>query len=317
MVDAAGYRYAPEDAANHFEEPNSHRDTLAGTAELNVHGGRDGKQWSLRPSVRAQGSFGRTEELRLGRIQTHTARAFIPTFRLGAALSPWRGVSLTGSAFRGARLPTQLELFGDRAMVRSNPTLRPESGVGGDMGLLVQRSGELVCMRLELRGHLRRDDDLIRARRTSQSQTVFENIDSARVAGLESSGELQVGEYLRVTGMFSYLYSRDSLGNALPYRARTTGFLRVQLGTGTLPSGVAGTLYADARHQGRLYADSANLIHIPSRVWLGVGARLSFRGVELALSVRDLLNRAGSDVLGYALPGRRVAVSAVYTKEWE
>jgi outer membrane cobalamin receptor len=168
-----------------------------------------------------------------------------------------------------------------------------------------------------LRGHARRDEDLIRARRTSQSQTVFENIEAARVLGLESSAELQVGEHLHVNAMFSYLHSRDSLGNALPYRARTTGFLRVQLGTGRLRSGVVGALYADVRHQGRLYADGANLVVIPARAWLGVGARLTFRGLELALSLRDLRNRAGSDVLGYALPGRRVAASAVYTKEWE
>lgn len=317
VLDAAGYRYAPDDAVSAIEEPTSRRETLAGTLELNVHGGQAGRLWSLRPSVRAQGSFGRTAELRLGRIQTHTARDVLPTFRLGAAFSPVQGLSITASAFRGARLPTQLELFGDRAMVHANPELRAETGLGGDLGVLVQASGELACLRFELRGHARRDEDLIRARRTSQSQTVFENIDAARVAGLESSAELQVGEYLRVSGMLSYLHSRDSLGNALPYRARTTGFLRVQVGTGRLPSGVLGTLYADVRQQGRLYADSANLIAIPARVWLGVGARLTYRGLELALSLRDLRDRAGSDVLGYALPGRRVAASAVYTKEWQ
>ncbi len=91
----------------------------------------------------------------------------------------------------------------------------------------------------------------------------------------------------------------------------------MQLGTGELRSGVVGTLYADVRHQGRLYADGANLIAIPARAWLGVGARVAYRGLELALSLRDLRNRAGSDVLGYALPGRRVAVSAVYSKEWQ
>ncbi|MCB9657429.1 MAG: TonB-dependent receptor [Sandaracinaceae bacterium] len=317
VLDAAGYRYDPEDAASRFEEPTSRRETVAGTLELHAHGGRGGRLWSLRPSVRVQGSFGHTEELRLGRIQSHTARSALPTFRVGAAFSPLGALSITASVFRGARLPTQLELFGDRAMVRENPELRPETGMGGDLGLLLQTTGDVLCARLELRGHARRDEDLIRARRTSQSQSVFENVASAWVAGLESSGDLQVGQHLQVTGMLSYLYSRDTLGNALPYRARTTAFLRAQLGTGRLRSGVVGTLYADVRHQGRLYADAANLVAIPARVWLGVGARVTYRGLELALSVRDLRNRAGSDVLGYALPGRRVAVSAVYTKEWE
>jgi outer membrane cobalamin receptor len=224
---------------------------------------------------------------------------------------------VTASAFRGARVPSQLELFGDRGLVRANPALRPETGIGGDLGLLLQSGSESFCVRFELRGHLRHDEDLIRARRTSQSQTVFENVASARVAGLESSGELQLSKHLLVAGMFSFLHSRDVLGNALPYRARTTGFLRLQLGTGTLRRGWVGTLYADVRHQGRLFADSANLIEIPARAWLGVGARVAYRGLEIALSVRDLRNRAGSDVLGYALPGRRVSVSAVYTKEWQ
>ncbi|MBK6580596.1 MAG: TonB-dependent receptor [Sandaracinaceae bacterium] len=317
VLEASGYRYDPEDGLNAFAEPTSRREGVSGTLEANLHGGQHGRLWSLRPSVRVLGTFGHTRELRLGRIQTFTARDVLPTFRLGAAFSPLRGVSITASAFRGARLPSQLELFGDRGMVHANHALRPETGLGGDIGLLLQSGSDDLCVRFELRGHVRRDDDLIRARRTSQSQTIFENIDSARVAGVESSGELQLSEYLLVAGMFSFLHSRDALGNALPYRARTTGFLRVQLGTGELRSGVVGTLYADVRHQGRLYADGANLITIPARAWLGVGARVAYRGLELALSLRDLRNRAGSDVLGYALPGRRVAVSAVYSKEWQ
>lgn len=316
VIEGTGYRYDPDDALNSFDEPTSQRQSVSGTAEANLHGGREGRLWSVRPSVRVQGSFGQNKELRLGRIQTFTARDVLPTFRLGTAFSPVQGLSITASVFRGARLPTQLELFGDRGMVRANPALRPETGLGGDLGVLLQVGSDDVCVRFELRGHVRRDDDLIRARRTSQSQTVFENIASARVAGVESSGELQLSQYVQVAGMFSYLHSRDALGNALPYRARTTGFLRVQLGTGQLRSGVVGTLYADVRHQGRLYADAVSLIRIPARVWIGVGARVTFRGLELALSLRDLRDRAGSDVLGYALPGRRVAVSAVYTKEW-
>ncbi len=317
VLEGSGYRYDPDDALNAFDEPTSQRQSVSGTAEANLHGGRDGRLWSVRPSVRVQGSFGQNKELRLGRIQTFTARDVMPTFRLGTAFSPASGFSITASVFRGARLPTQLELFGDRGMVRANPALQAETGLGGDLGVLVQSGRDGLCVRLEVRGHMRRDDDLIRARRTSQSQTVFENIESARVAGVESSGELQLSHYVHVVGMFSYLHSRDALGNELPYRARTTGFLRVQLGTGELRSGVVGTVYADVRHQGRLFADGANLIAIPARVWLGVGARVAYRGLELALSLRDLRNRAGSDVLGYALPGRRVAVSAVYTKEWQ
>ncbi len=149
--------------------------------------------------------------------------------------------------FRGARLPSQYELFGDRGQVRANPELKPEMGLGGDVGVLVREGTEDFCIRFELRGHLRRDEDLIRGRRTSQSQTIFENVESALLAGVESSLELSVGPYLTLAGMYSYLHAEDARGNPLPYRARMTAFGRLQVGTGELGSGFSGTLYARSR----------------------------------------------------------------------
>ena len=47
-------------------------------------------------------------------------------------------------------------------MVHANHALRSETGLGGDLGLLLQSGNEDLCVRFELRGHVRRDDDLIR-----------------------------------------------------------------------------------------------------------------------------------------------------------
>ena len=303
VLDGSGSLYVPDDALAIGIEPRSRRRQISGTAELDIHGDDDARvSWSLRPSARLLGSVGRAGRLHLGRVEQHSSRELLPTFRVGFALAPHRVLTLNAAVYRGARLPSLYELFGDRAGVLANPALRPERGTGGEIGALLRYSSDHLCLEGEGRVHARRDEDGIRARRTSQFQTIFENVESARVLGAEFGLRASVHEWVSLDASFTRLDARDPRGNRLPYRPERLAFARLTLGTGALGI-VQARVYADMRHQGRLFADVANFIVIPARTWLGAGAEVRVADVRLSFSVRDLRDRAGSDVLGYALPG--------------
>jgi hypothetical protein len=58
------------------------------------------------------------------------------------------------------------------------------------------------------------------------------------------------------------------------------------------------------------FADPANLVALPDRVRLGAGVVVDLaEHAELALTVRDLFDARGLDLLGAPLPGRAVSLA--------
>lgn len=316
VVSARGYHYAPEDVLARLQEGSSRRESVSATTEIHFHGAWGPVAWALRPSVRLTGTFGRSEDVDGGRVRAFEASEFAPTYRLGVGLSPTSILTLTGSVYRGVRLPSLLELFGDRSTLLPNAELRPETGRGGDVGVRLSLTEPGYAVHAEARAFSGEITNLIRYRRTSQFQAVADNVERGRLRGLEAALSVRVSDYARFSSALSLLDARDGQDRVLPLRASRRVFARLELGTDEILGPLELRAFVDLRHQSRVFADPANLVVIPSRTWTTVGASALLYDLRLDFTVRDVLDRAGFDLIGFPLPGRRVAVMLTYQKDW-
>lgn len=131
----------------------------------------------------------------------------------------------------------------------SNPALKPETndaveiGVGWDG---VRAAAQAMLFRNQV-------DDLIITRLFDAAKGfyVFENVDRARLQGLEASGTLKVGAGWSASGSYQYLDARDGLEQRLEKQPRHTLGLRVEWAAGPWRAGLRGE-----RHVGQLLAST-------------------------------------------------------------
>ena len=266
VVTRARYdRYMPNNAfAVPGDQPSS-RWTVAATAEARVYGQWGSTEFEARPSASV-----RITEASLVRLGVAEAAADsveqVPTFRLGVSVSPAEWLSLQGSVATGARLPTVLELFGDRGNLVANPELRSERSLSGDVGFLARTRprwlGEVFDLRAEGRFFVSAIDDLIRYRLTAQSTAVAENTASGRLLGVEGSMRAAWPPWVQTTGFVTWLEPTDESGRDLPFRPRWSGRGEVELATGPVWPMVFDDVRArfEVNHLGMSWFDPANLI---------------------------------------------------------
>jgi iron complex outermembrane receptor protein len=225
------------------------------------------------------------------------APAVFPAPRLVSRLQvlPWLLVRASGGRF--VRLPTFLELFGDRAFFRPSLDLRPESAWTGEAG--VQASGKPqadVALSLEVSGFYRHIDDLIDIVRDGPTLHA-RNVGAARSAGLEVQAQARLGEAVQAQLVYSFLDARDETDDPnrhdrlLPGRAPHSVFLRLDGGSRGL------RLFYELDYQALFYQDPANLQPRPGRTLHALGLQLGPRSfargrvrVQLAVEVRNLLD---------------------------
>jgi outer membrane cobalamin receptor len=245
----------------------------------------------------------------------------LPTYRLGLVrpLSP--AATLKANLGQYHHAPSFLELYGDGSRrLLGNPDLVPESGTNADLALWIDASRERasVVSRTTLFGALA--SDLIYWLSTSGGPARAENLNSARIFGVEQELQLGVGRHLRVTGQATYLVTRDESdnptthGKAIPHHPRWSGYARPELVHLGLPYGTELGAYADAAILAGTYDDPANLFAVPAQVLVGAGASLSRPGsrLRLTLSALNLTNLATWSFSGWPLPGRTLYLSLVY-----
>ena len=303
--------FSPDDVYALVSETSSTRNTFGASAELRAFGKIAGHIAELRPSARMDIAASHLSDLRandLGIIRD--ANTIAPNFRLGALFEIVRGLTLTASLSSGTRLPTLLELFGDRAYLNGDPTLRPERSVGGDVGFFGKLGGARVVRgTAELRGFVSAIHDEIIYTRTSQFTATPLNIATSRIFGAEIGAGIEASKYFRTRAAFTLLDAKGG-DRTLPLRPREQLYVRAE---GLLPALSAFKrlrVYADVLHVGSNFADAANLVVIPSRTFVGggVGCRVWNEFLEIDASVRDIFDTRGSDVLGFPLPGRTFAL---------
>ena len=294
--------YRPHDAVGTTGPPGS-RATLSGTLEARLHGQIASMPVELRPSVRLEHTTTEVGQRR---------SLWVPTFRVGAAWSvkPW--ATIAASVARGVRLPNMLELFGNRGALLPSHDLQPERGTAIDLGV-VFRHRHVVA---EARIFHTALTDLIRYRPTSQYTAKAENVVSAQVFGVEAGGRLQIIRHLAIDAAGTWMHTRAPHGVTLNWRPWLQTQLRPEVSTGPRGNIRNFAVFAAWNFRSSFFQDPANLIELPGRHWLALGARVELpSGFSLAVDARDLLDQRGQDFLGFPLPGRRFAATLRYEKD--
>ncbi|MFH0900377.1 MAG: TonB-dependent receptor [Pseudomonadota bacterium] len=249
-----------------------------------------------------------------------------------------RAITVKVNAGRYFRAPTVVELFGDRGFIVGNPTLQPETGVTGDIGLALALPGRrrwLDRFFVEAALFASRPRNLIALLPNAGRVARAQNIADARISGSELAFSARLFRTISVTGNYSFLDSaqRSQIisydGKQVPGRPRHEAYLRVDIARRLRWWSRSRELgaFADVTVVSDSYLDSANTSKLPTRKIVGGGVRLSpWPGLVATVEAKNLLDervediplarevepglksvpRAVSDILGYPLPGRAV-----------
>lgn len=308
----ASDRFSPEDDLASVDPSRSRRRLLALGSELRAHGELLGMRGELRASGRVELADSRLAEIRQESLgQETSAHTVAPTLRLAGVLEVVRGLALSSSIATATRIPSLLELFGDRAFVRGRTDLAPERSRTVDVGVVLARNVGPVRGVFEVRAFTSEIDDLIRYRRTAQDAIVPENIARARMQGIEIGARTDVLQRFALTGNATLLRTRDvSLDRMLPLRPQLNAYARPEVLLG--PWGVVDdlVLFVDALHLASNFTDPNNTSVIPRRTVFGLGAaiELAERRLRIEASVRDLFDERPLDLVGFPLPGRSFGI---------
>jgi iron complex outermembrane receptor protein len=256
----------------------------------------------------------------------------VPSPRLTARAAVTSDVAVKTSAGWYVRLPTLVEVFGNRGTIVGSPDLRPERGPSLDAGLVwapARALGDVDRIFVEAAGFASRSRDTIalvssigyvaRAMNVSNSETYGgELVASARIArtvSLTANYTRLVTEQLSPEIAYNHKELPRQPGHAVYGRADVT---RVAFGR---HAGV----WADASWQSESYLDQANLQEVPARLLVGLGARVELGGgLAASLAVENVADTRIeylplvppprpdltetpiplSDYAGFPLPGR-------------
>ena len=237
----------------------------------------------------------------------------VPAARLGAQGRLGPGDWLL-NAGRYGRAPTLGERDGVSALVRGNPSLRPESGLVADAGW--RGSGEPggVPVALEVFGFVQWIDDLVVYQRSSLGYLRPYNVGSTRTLGFEGSARAAPWPWLRLELAVTLLDPRDTSSSRqgdntiLPFRNRLQAAPAVELRPGGWRAIGLDETSVEARylHQSSRYGDTAGQVVLPSQGSLDVdlGTRWWRRRVGVRVRAANVLDQRRSDTVGYPLPGR-------------
>lgn len=270
----------------------------------------------------------------------------VPSPRLSARALIDRDVSVKASAGWYVRLPTLIELFGNRGTIIGSPQLRPERGPSAELGLVVAPARaidvpmgglpKLVVDRLflEAASFATQTRDTIAFVPYGGFVARAVNVANAVTYGAEAVASARFARAVSVTANYTRLITAQRVADPayankpLPRQPSHALFARVDIVSRAL--GRRGELWFDANWQSDAFLDQASLQRIPARMLLGAGARIELgANLALSLSVANLANvrveylplvppprpdltrapTALSDVFGYPLPGRSVDIS--------
>ena len=250
-----------------------------------------------------------------------TVFRWLPTYRVGLVRPLAPAVTLKANAGAYHHAPSFLELYGDGTRrVLGNPGLVPESGTNADLAVWVDRPGTRVATasHTTLFGTLAQD--LIYWQPTTGGPARAENLNRARILGVEQELQLGVGRHARLVAQGTYLVAEDqsddptTRGKQVPHHPRLSGYARPELVRVGLPAGLEAGAYADAAILAGDYEDAANVVAIPAQFLVGAGASLSRPrwGLRLAVSALNLTDLQTWNVSNWPLPGRTLFVSLAY-----
>jgi iron complex outermembrane receptor protein len=262
----------------------------------------------------------------------------VPSPRLTARALIEDDLALKASVGRYVRLPTLLELFGDRGVILGSPELRPERGPAMDFGAAWAPSeaiGVADRILVEAAVFATRARDTIALISTAGFVARAENIGATQTYGAELVGSVRLGKLVSLTTSYTRLVAEQRAidpnldGKTLP---RAPGhLLYARADVSRRLAGKLANVWLDGAVQSTSFLDKANLQRVPGRVIAGAGARSEIAaGVAVAFSVENLTDTrvlelppsrptdsrtptALSDLAGFPLPGRSFYLALEWT----
>ncbi len=283
--------------------------------EPRVHGRWRDTLMELRSSVRLGFSQTRIRTSELGPSVDRQTNTFLPTIRLAAAVGPLPWLTFAASGYTGVRLPTVFELFGTRARVKGNSSLEPESGLGGDVSVVMAGRREVLKGSAELRGFINSLEDVIVATRTNQDQIMFQNEDSAKIRGAEARFAGEITPHFTFASTWTGLFTSNQDGQRLPAFTPFSTLTRFEGHTRRLGAQVDDLVaFAQVYHRDGGFSDASNLVPFPAYTpfTVGVYALMFDERLWVGFTARNVNDDRSFDVLGYPLPGRNYAFTISY-----
>ena len=273
-------------------------------------------------------------------IEPPTRWDTVPSPRLSARAALNADVAVKTTAGYDVRLPTLVELFGNRGTIVGSPELRPERGSSTDVGLVWAPSaalGPVDRVLVEASAFATRSKDTIAFVPSVGYVARALNIANAQTYGGELVASARLARTVALTANYTRLVTQqisvdvNFADKALPRQPGHAVYARLDAQHRIARR--RAQLWVDGSWQSTTYLDQANLMRIPGRTLAGAGVRVEIAAgvaaaftVENAFDVRvqqvpldppprpDLTTTsiALADVGGFPLPGR----SLYLTLDW-
>jgi iron complex outermembrane receptor protein len=257
----------------------------------------------------------------------------VPSPRVTARLALTPDLALKASGGWYVRLPTLLELFGNRGYILGSPTLHPERGPSAELGGVWAPARALgVFDRVLVEGDVfaSRPRDTIAFVTTAGFVARAENIGQSQSYGAELVASGRVLHSLSLTTSITELATeqisddKNFAGKPLPREPEQIVYARADY------VWRVASAWLDTSYQAESFLDNASLGRVPARVLVGAGARVVVAAnVAVSLAVENLLDTrvvylpldpppsptftstpaALADVAGFPLPGRTTYVT--------
>ena len=231
---------------------------------------------------------------------------FSPHF--GVRVTPWKPLSLTANVGQYYRLPSFVELFGDRGSVMGNSDLKVESGIHADSGaeLSIKNRDWLNLLSASYAFFYLDVDDIIVMVQNSQRTAMAENISRARIYGHELGVEFVAAGFFKLHAVYTFEIARDRSGisylndNPLPGRPQNELSIRPALFRKRW-----GEIFYTFDYMDGNYLDRAGRLEVPARRIHGAGITvIPVEDLSVTFEAKNIGNDRVIDVLGYPLPGR-------------
>ncbi len=231
----------------------------------------------------------------------------------------WNAVehfTMKSNLARYVREPSFYELFGDRGVFVGNPELDEEDGVNFDIGMEYVRqdfNGWLNRISASAVYFYSEIDDLITRTYDARGIGKAENISEAVINGVESRVSVEVFDYLRVLGQYTWQDTENNSpirafdGNQLPGKFRHSWLGRAEFNWQNLK------FYTEYINESDMYYDTANLLDAPTKIEVNCGLSYLWRNWRISLEANNLGDDQYEDFNGYPLPGRSFFASLKYS----
>lgn len=256
----------------------------------------------------------------------------VPSPRVSARAALGGDLAVKTSAGYYVRLPTLVELFGNRGTVLGSPELRPERGPSTELGVVwapARALGGFDRVLVEAIAFGTRSHDTITFVSSVGYVARALNVANAQTYGGELVASARLSRVVALTANYTRLVTEQIsedpsyAGKALPRQPGHAVYARIDAQHRI--AGRRGQLWLDGSWQSTTYLDQANLARVPARTLVGAGVRGEVAaGVAAAVTVENVFDVrvqqmpldppprpdltstpiALADVGGFPLPGR-------------